>query len=74
MSRRKSDHLTDRQEAIARCMRRWVVDKGEYPTLREIGGEVGIASPATVHYQLQEMERLGAVARGEGSSRVYRLT
>ncbi|MGA5454795.1 LexA family protein [Streptomyces umbrinus] len=48
----KSDHLTDRQEQIARFVREWIVDKGEYPTLNDIGAAMGFSAQSSVHYQL----------------------
>lgn len=73
MSRRRNDHLTDRQEKIARFIREWVADKGEYPTLDDIGAEFGLSARSSVHYQLQQMERLGAVTRDkDGGRNVYR--
>jgi SOS-response transcriptional repressor LexA len=73
MSRRKNDHLTDRE--IVRFIRAYVADEGEYPTMAEIGVAVGLRSRSSVHYTLQDMERLGAVVRGrEGRRNVYRPT
>ncbi|WP_433448955.1 LexA family protein [Streptomyces sp. CA-142005] len=75
MSRRKNDHLTDRHEKIIRFIRAYVADEGEYPTMARIGEAVGPRSRSSVHYTLQDMERLGAVVRGrEGRRAVYRLT
>lgn len=75
MARQKIDYLTDRQEEILRVIRRWVADQGEYPTLTAIGAEMGFSARSSVHYQLQRMEQLGAVTRGQvGRRNVYRPT
>lgn len=73
MPRQRSDHLTDRQEKIARFIREWIADKGEHPTLSDIGAAMGFSARSSVHYQLQQMEQLGAVMRTkEGRRNVYR--
>ncbi|MEU1599387.1 hypothetical protein ABZ468_42940 [Streptomyces sp. NPDC005708] len=75
MPRYKSDHLTERQEKILHAIREWVADTGEYPTLMEIGTAVGLKSKSAVHYQVGQMEWLGALAHERAGRRnVYRLT
>ncbi|AZM51746.1 hypothetical protein DMA15_03435 [Streptomyces sp. WAC 01529] len=65
------DHLTERQEQIVRCIREWVAERGDYPSLSEIGGCVGLSSKSAVHYQLHRLEARGVVVREAGQP--YRL-
>ncbi|MFJ4585061.1 LexA family protein [Streptomyces echinatus] len=67
------DHLTDTQERVLRCIRQAIADRGEAPTVTEIGEEVGMRSRSSVHYQLVELEAKGAIARESGRSRGIRL-
>ncbi|MCC5480487.1 hypothetical protein [Streptomyces barringtoniae] len=50
------DHLTDTQERILRCIREAILDRGEAPTVAEIGAAVGMSSRSSVQYQLVELE------------------
>ncbi|MFI2761368.1 hypothetical protein ACH5A3_21240 [Streptomyces echinatus] len=67
------DHLTDTQERILRCIRQAILDRGEAPTVAEIGEAVGMRSRSSVHYQLIELQTKGAIAREPGRSRGIRL-
>lgn len=65
--------LTKRQreafEFIGRFMRR----HGYPPTVREIGKELGLASPSTVHAHLNNLERLGVIRRDATKPRTIEL-
>lgn len=67
------DHLTDTQERILRCIRQTILDRGEAPTMAEIGEQVGMRSRASVHYQLAELEAKQAIVREPGRWRGIRL-
>ena len=73
MARHKVDYLTDTQERILRYIRAQITECGEAPTVAEIGEQVGMASRASVHYQLVELEQKGAIVREAGRSRGIRL-
>lgn len=73
MARQRVEHLTDQQEAISRFIRQRITDRGEAPTLTEIGAEFGLRSRATVHYHLSRMESLGAIVRESAQPRGIRL-
>ena len=68
------DHLTDTQERILRAIRQAIADRGEAPTVAEIGAAVGMRSRASVHYQLGELEAKAAIVREPGRPRGIRLT
>ncbi|MGW0316073.1 LexA family protein [Streptomyces flavidovirens] len=65
--------LSSRQEDILACMRYWIREHGDAPTVREIGQHVGLASPSSVHYQLKRLEDRGLISRSDCRSRPYRL-
>ncbi|MEU6423608.1 hypothetical protein [Streptomyces spiralis] len=66
---RRPDHLTEREEQILRCIRRWIEDTGEGPSVRQLAHAVGMRSPASVVYHLAHLERSGALVRdGRGWS------
>jgi len=55
--------LTARQQEIYEFVTRYVDGHGYPPTVREIGEEVGLASPSTVHAHLANLERAGYIRR-----------
>ncbi|WP_405955142.1 hypothetical protein [Streptomyces phaeochromogenes] len=61
----RGDHLTEREERILRCIRDSIAERGEAPSVREIGRSVGLSSPASVVYHLDQMEQLGVIRRTE---------
>jgi repressor LexA len=56
-------HLTERQRAILDFIERSVRSRGYPPSVREIGTEVGLTSPSTVHSHLATLQRLGYLQR-----------
>ncbi|MEV5012025.1 hypothetical protein [Streptomyces sp. NPDC055692] len=57
------EHLSEREEEILRCIRRWIEDKGEGPSGRQLAHAVGMRSTASVAYHLANLERSGALIR-----------
>ena len=58
------DHqLTGRQRAILEFIERSLRGRGYPPSVREIGAEVGLTSPSTVHSHLATLQRLGYLQR-----------
>src|SRR3954471_11111887 len=55
--------LTGRQQEIWEFVVAYVDRAGYPPTVREIGEEVGLASPSTVHAHLANLERAGYIRR-----------
>ncbi|MEU9323165.1 hypothetical protein AB0D91_05035 [Streptomyces canus] len=74
MAQHKVDYLTDTQERILRIIRAAIAERGEAPSLDEIGAAVGMRSRASVHYQLRELEAKAAIARDPHRPRAIRLT
>jgi repressor LexA len=65
--------LTDRQREIWEFLVRYVEAHGYPPTVREIGQEVGLASPSTVHAHLANLERAGMLRRDPTKPRALEL-
>jgi repressor LexA len=58
-----SVRLTPRQRRILDVIHRTVRERGYPPTVREIGEAVGLTSSSSVHAQLENLERLGALRK-----------
>src|SRR5436305_15081728 len=65
--------LTDRQQQIWNYLVEYVDRHGYPPTVREIGVEVGLASPSTVHAHLANLERAGLLRRDPTKPRALEL-
>jgi len=65
--------LTDRQQQIWNYLIEYVDLHGYPPTVREIGEEVGLASPSTVHAHLANLERAGLLRRDPTKPRALEL-
>lgn len=57
------DDLSDRQRAILEVIHRHLDERGYPPSVREIGDEVGLSSPSSVHAQLAQLEIKGYLRR-----------
>ena len=66
--------LTARQQEIWEFLVRYVDSHGYPPTVREIGEQVGLASPSTVHAHLANLERAGLIKRDPTKPRALELT
>ena len=55
--------LTTRQLKILQVIKSAVITNGYPPSMREIGAAAGLASPASVQYQLQALEKKGFIRR-----------
>src|SRR5207249_2678509 len=65
--------LTQRQQEIWQFLVKYVDSHGYPPTVREIGGAVGLASPSTVHAHLANLERAGLLRRDPTKPRALEL-
>ncbi|WP_245654324.1 LexA family protein [Streptomyces violens] len=65
--------MSERQERVLACVREWIAEHGEAPTVREVGQQVGLSSPSSVHYQLRQLEHRGILRRTERRWRAYQL-
>lgn len=60
--------ISSRQKSIIEFIKRYQVDNGYSPTLREIAKGVGLASSSTVHGHLDRLEQYGYIKRGDPKS------
>lgn len=67
--RRLERGLSAKQQEILAAIATSIAQRGYPPTMREIGNVVGLASLSSVTYQLNQLERLGAIRRNPGTSR-----
>ncbi len=65
--------LTKRQQEIFDYIRRYSERHGYPPTVRDIGGAVGLASSSTVHAHLASLERMGLLRRDPAKPRALEL-
>lgn len=65
--------LSERQQRIYEFITRFTRDKGRPPTIREIGGHVGISSTSVVNYNLNILVREGLIQREREVSRGLRV-
>jgi repressor LexA len=65
--------LSDRQRRIYEFISKFMRDKGRPPTIREIGGHVGISSTSVVNYNLNILVREGLIQREKEVSRGLRV-
>jgi len=65
--------LTGRQQEIWTFLVEYVDRHGYPPTVREIGEQVGLASPSTVHAHLANLERAGLLRRDPTKPRALEL-
>lgn len=49
-------------------------EHGYPPSVREIGGAVGLKSPSTVHFHLKTLEERGLITKAEGKTRAITLS
>ena len=65
--------LSKRQQEIYDFVVRYADKHGYPPTVREIGEEVGLASPSTVHAHLANLERAGFLRRDPTKPRALEI-
>lgn len=61
--------LTQRQQLILKVIKEAVDKQGFPPSMREIGEAAGLASPASVKYQLEELTKKGFIKRKATNAR-----
>lgn len=64
---------SDRQKQIYEFILEYRARAGYPPSVREIADAVGLKSPSTVQFHLDEMERAGLLSRGGGKTRAISL-
>lgn len=67
------NEMTGIQRRILACVREWIAEHGEGPTVREISQQVGLSSTSSTAYQLGRLEQHGLISRNARSWRSIRL-
>lgn len=67
------EKLTNRQNFILDVLKKLVAKKGYPPTVREIGEEANLHSPATIHFHLSKLEEKGYITKGNGKNRTIEI-
>lgn len=71
--RAKRKLLTPRRREVLQTFRRFTDEHQYPPTVRELMGELGLSSPASVHAHLTRLESGGHLVRAEGHVRAWVL-
>lgn len=66
--------LTDRQRSILEFIEVQMRERGYPPSVREIGAEVGLTSPSSVHAHLATLQRYGYLARDPSKPRAIKVS
>lgn len=65
--------LTKRQDEVLKYIKEFMVSHGYPPTVREIGKELGVSSPATIHAHLTNLEAKGFIKHEGTRNRALEL-
>ena len=66
--------LSPKQQQIYDYIISFTAQHGYPPSVREIGEEVGLKSPSTVHFHLKGLEEKGLITKAEGKTRAITIT
>jgi repressor LexA len=67
------EKLTGRQNFILQVIKKLVAKNGYPPTVREIGEEANLSSPATIHFHLTKLEEKGYIKKGDNKNRTLEV-
>ena len=67
------EKLTERQQDILQIIKKLTAKKGYPPTVREIGEEANLHSPATIHFHLMQLVKKGYISKEDGSNRTIEI-
>lgn len=67
------EKLTDRQNYILQVLKKLIAKKGYPPTVREIGEEAHLSSPATIHFHLNKLEEKGYIKKRDNKNRTIEI-
>jgi repressor LexA len=66
--------LTERQRSILEFIENQMRERGFPPSVREIGAEVGLTSPSSVHAHLATLQKYGYLARDPSKPRAIKVS
>ncbi len=67
------ENLTRRQDEILTYVKEYIVSHGYPPTVREIGKDLGVSSPATIHTHLNKLVEKGFIKKDSSKNRAIEL-
>ncbi len=67
------ESLTRRQDEILSYVKEYIVSHGYPPTVREIGKDLGVSSPATIHTHLNKLVDKGFIKKDCSKNRAIEL-
>ena len=67
------EKLTIRQNYILQAIKKLIAKNGYPPTVREIGEEAHLSSPATIHFHLKKLEEKGYLKKGSNKNRTLEI-
>lgn len=67
------EKLTIRQSYILQAIKKLIAKNGYPPTVREIGKEANLSSPATIHFHLKKLEEKGYIKKGDNTNRTLEI-
>ena len=67
------EKLTAKEEVILDILKRLIAENGYPPTVREIGEEAHLSSPATIHFHLKQLEEKGYIKKDDNKNRTLEI-
>ncbi len=67
------EKLTDRQYDILQTVKKFIAMHGYPPTVREIGRELDLRSPATIHFHLKKLAEKGYIKKDDSKNRTIEI-
>ena len=67
------EKLTGRQKFILEILKKMIAKNGYPPTVREIGEEAHLSSPATIHFHLTKLEEKGYIKKNDNKNRTLEI-
>lgn len=67
------EKITCKQDKVLTFIKKFVVENGYPPSVREIGAGLGLSSPATVHTHLTKLEKAGCIRKTDSKFRTIEV-
>ena len=67
------EKLTGKQTVILDILKKLIAKNGYPPTVREIGKEANLSSPATIHFHLKQLEEKGYIKKDDNKNRTLEI-
>ena len=67
------EKLTGKQNYILQILKKLIAKNGYPPTVREIGEEANLSSPATIHFHLSKLEEKGYIKKNDNKNRTIEI-